>query len=65
MIQFVIKGFAHIAAFLERLADRETLKVQAKLTAASKLVDEASGHRKNASVGRKVATALRDITKVD
>ncbi|KQV99985.1 hypothetical protein [Rhizobacter sp. Root1221] len=65
MIQFVIKGFAHIAAFLERLADRETLRTQAKLEAASKLVEQANGHRKLAFQGRKVATALRDITKVD
>jgi hypothetical protein len=65
MILFVIKGFAYIASLLERLADRETLRTQAKLTAASRLVDEAGGHRKLANQGRKVASALREITKVD
>jgi hypothetical protein len=61
MIKHIVTGISKTSSILERLADRETLKAQAKLTQASVLVQAAGAHRTAAATGRKVAGALRDL----
>ncbi|MDM0006468.1 hypothetical protein QTI51_09485 [Variovorax sp. J22G73] len=61
MIKFLITAISKAEAVLETLANRETLKAQAKLVKASALVAEAGTHRAAANTGRRVASALRDL----